>query len=115
MKIHVEKLKKTFEVKPTNKVIRSVYQFQLDSAKLSNVQGKKPVELFSDAIKMIDNIEDFLVKTLGLSKEEAKKLDDDFDQADISEMANYVASRLMGMSDEDIKAESAKAESDPKK
>ena len=26
MKIHVEKLNKTFDVTPTNKVIRSVYQ-----------------------------------------------------------------------------------------
>ena len=107
MKIHVEKLNKTFDVTPTNKVIRSVYQFQLDSAKLSNVQGKKAVDVFSDAIKMIDNIENFLTKTLGLSKEESKKLDDEFEQGDITEMANYVASRLMGMSDKEIKEEQA--------
>lgn len=110
MKIHVDKLKKTFDVKPTNKVMRSVYQFQLDSAKLSNMQGKKSAEVFSDAIKLIDNIEGFLTNTLGLSKAEAKKLDDDFGQEDISEMANYVASRLMGMSDEEIKAERAEAQ-----
>ncbi|MGK4125687.1 phage tail tube assembly chaperone [Limosilactobacillus vaginalis] len=107
MKIHVEKLNKTFDVTPTNKVIRSVYQFQLDSAKLSNVQGKKAVDIFSDAIKMIDNIENFLTKTLGLSKEESKKLDDEFEQGDITEMANYVASRLMGMPDKEIKEEQA--------
>ena len=110
MKIHVDKLKKTFAVKPTNKVMRSVYQFQLDSAKLSNMQGKKSSEVFSDAIKLIDNIEGFLTNTLGLSKAEAKKLDDDFGQEDISEMANYVASRLMGMSDEEIKEDADNSE-----
>ena len=110
MKIHVDKLKKTFDVKTTNKVMRSVYQFQLDSAKLSNMQGKKSAEVFSDAIKLIDNIEGFLTNTLGLSKAEAKKLDDDFGQEDISEMANYVASRLMGMSDEEIKEDADNSE-----
>lgn len=110
MKIHVDKLKKTFDVKTTNKVMRSVYQFQLDSAKLSNMQGKKSSEVFSDAIKLIDNIEGFLTNTLGLSKAEAKKLDDDFGQEDISEMANYVASRLMGMSDEEIKEDADNSE-----
>ncbi|MEE6650633.1 phage tail tube assembly chaperone [Limosilactobacillus pontis] len=116
MKIHVDKLKKTFDVKPTNKAMRSVYQFQLDSAKLSNMKGKKSSEVFSDAIKLIDNIEGFLTNTLGLSKAESKKLDDDFGQEDISEMASYVASRLMGMSDEEIKAERTEAQgTDPKK
>lgn len=110
MKIHVEKLKKTFEVKPTNKLMRSVYQFQLDSAKLSNMEGKKSTEFFENAIKLIDNIEGFLVNTLGLSKAEAKKLDDDFEQADIAEMANYVSSRLMGLTDEDIKADRAESQ-----
>ena len=110
MKIHVDKLKKTFDVKTTNKVMRSVYQFQLDSAKLSNMQGKKSAEVFSDAIKLIDNIEGFLTNTLSLSKTEAKKLDDDFGQEDISEMANYVASRLMGMSDEEIKEDADNSE-----
>lgn len=103
MKIHVDKLKKTFDVKTTNKVMRSVYQFQLDSAKLANVQDKDGVSIFSDAIALIDRMETFLVKTLGLSKQDAEKLDNYYSSEDVQKMANYVASRLMGMSDEDIK------------
>lgn len=114
MKIHVEKLKKTFEVKPTNKVIRSVYQFQLDASKLSNITKNTNVEAYANAIKLIDLIENFLTQTLGLSKTEAKKLDEDFEQDDITEMANYVCGRLLGMSDEDIKGNKTKG-TDPKK
>lgn len=115
MKIHVEKLNKTFDVEPTNKVMRSVYQLQLDLAKLS-ARKDKVVDTFSDAIKVIDTIEAFLTKTLHLSKSEAEKLDDDFDQNDISEMASYVSNRLMGMSDEDIKKDASESkESGPKK
>ena len=110
MKIHVDKLKKTFDVKTTNKVMRSVYKFQLDSAKLASRQGKDVVGIFSDAIALIDRMEDFLVKTLDLSKQDAKKLDDYFSSEDVQKMANYVASRLMGMSDEEIKAERAEAQ-----
>ncbi|NMV51899.1 hypothetical protein FOL86_01885 [Lactobacillus reuteri] len=113
MKIHVDKLKKTFDVKTTNKVTRSVYQFQLDSAKLATTQGKDGVSIFSDAIALIDLVESFLVKTLGLSKQDAEKLDDYFDSKDVQKMASYVAGRLMGMSDEEIK-ESAE-ETDSKK
>ena len=109
MKIHVEKLGKTFEVRRTNKVIRSVYQYQLDSAKLSDVKDKKAVEIFSNAIAQIDRTEKFLSQTLGLSKKESEKLDDEFELNDISEMANYVAQRLMGMSDEDIKESEEKS------
>ena len=109
MKIHVERLGKTFDVKPTNKVIRSVYQYQLDSAKLSDVKNKKAVEIFSNAIAQIDRTENFLSQTLGLSKKESEKLDDEFELNDISEMANYVAQRLMGMSDEDIKESEEKS------
>lgn len=110
MKIHVDKLKKTFDVKTTNKVMRSVYQFQLDSAKLSSSQGKDGVGIFSDAIALIDRMEDFLVKTLGLSKQDAEKLDDFFESKDVQKMANYVAGRLLGMSDEEIKEDTDNAE-----
>lgn len=110
MKIHVDKLKKTFDVKTTNKVMRSVYQFQLDSAKLSSRQGEDGVGIFSDAIALIDRMEDFLVKTLGLSKQDAEKLDDYFESKDVQKMANYVASRLLGMSDEEIKEDADNAE-----
>ena len=110
MKIHVDKLKKTFDVKTTNKVMRSVYQFQLDSAKLSSGQGKNGVGIFSDAIALIDRMEDFLVKILGLSKQDAEKLDDYFESKDVQKMANYVASRLLGMSDEEIKEDADNAE-----
>lgn len=110
MKIHVDKLKKTFDVKTTNKVMRSVYQFQLDSAKLSSGQGKNGVGIFSDAIALIDRMEDFLVKTLGLSKQDAEKLDDFFESKDVQKMANYVAGRLLGMSDEEIKEDADNSE-----
>ena len=110
MKIHVDKLKKTFDVKTTNKVMRSVYQFQLDSAKLSTSQGKDGVGIFSDAISLIDRMEDFLVKILGLSKQDAEKLDDYFESKDVQKMANYVVSRLLGMSDEEIKEDADNAE-----
>ncbi|OTA88459.1 phage tail tube assembly chaperone [Limosilactobacillus reuteri] len=110
MKIHVDKLKKTFDVKTTNKVLRSVYQFQLDLAERASSQGKDGVGIFSDAIASIDLIEDFLVKILGLSKQDAEKLDDYFESEDVQKMANYVASRLMGMSDEEIKESTDNAE-----
>ncbi len=114
MKIHVAKLDKTFEVKPTNKVIRSVYQFQYDASKLSSITDTTNIEAYVNAIKLIDLIENFLTQTLCLSKAEAKKLDEDFEQDDISEMANYVCGRLLGMSDEDIKGNKPKG-TDPKK
>ncbi len=110
MKIHVDKLKKTFDVKTTNKVMRSVYQFQLDSAKLASVQDKDGASIFSDAIALIDRMEAFLIQTLGLSKQDAEKLDSYFSSEDVQKMANYVAGRLMGMSDEELKEDAHEGE-----
>ena len=51
MKITVKQLNKTFDIKPTNEVIRKVYQFQLDSAKLSSDASQNTVKMFESGIK----------------------------------------------------------------
>lgn len=114
MKITVKQLNKTFDIKPTNEVIRKVYQFQLDNAKLSSDASQNTVKMFESGIKLIDLIENFLKDILGLTKSQVEKIDKEMEQSDLSEMSNYVSSRLMGMTDKEIQEQNAATEEAPK-
>ncbi|WP_375661165.1 phage tail tube assembly chaperone, partial [Bartonella sp. CL71SXKL] len=83
--------------------MRSVYKFEVDTAKLQQASQDDVVTMFENGSKLIDLVEEFLKTTLGLTKAQVKKMDEEMGQQDLTEMSNYVASRLMGMSDEDIK------------
>lgn len=114
MKIKVKQLNKTFEVKPTNSVLRKVYRFELDSAKLSADATENTTKMFESGIKLIDLVENYLKDVLGLTKSQVEKIDTEMEQSDLSEMANYVSSRLMGMSDKEIQEQNAATEEAPK-
>lgn len=114
MKITVKQLNKTFDIKPTNEVIRKVYRFELDSAKLSADATENTTKMFESGIKLIDLVENYLKDVLGLTKSQVEKIDTEMEQSDLSEMANYVSSRLMGMSDKEIQEQNAATEEAPK-
>lgn len=70
--------------------------------------------MFESGIKLIDLVENYLKDVLGLTKSQVEKIDTEMEQSDLSEMANYVSSRLMGMSDKEIQEQNAATEEAPK-
>lgn len=101
MEIKIKQLNKTFHVKPTNKVMRKVFLFERDQAKFANNQSKKPEQMFEDMANSVEANISFLKMTLGLTKAQSEKIED-WEAAETANVVNYVASRLMGMSDEEI-------------
>lgn len=100
MEIKIKQLDKAFHVKPTNKLMRKVFLFERDQAKLASNKGKKPEQMFEDVAKSIEANVNFLKTTLGLTKAQVEKIED-WETSETNEVVDYVASRLMGMTDEE--------------
>lgn len=114
MEIYVKLFDKKFDVKPSNKAVRSALKMQLEFAKMNNTADKDATEVYATQIGVIDEAELFMKNMLKLTKKQAESLDDmDFDET--MSTANYVCYRAMGMSDEQIEAEKEKVAEDPKK
>lgn len=100
---------KPFEVKSSNKNMRSMFALQLSMAKAEDLEDLPAQEQVARSASMLEDVINFLISTLKLSKAQQDKLDDmDFNET-IS-IANHVLARLMGLSEADIKA----AETDQK-
>lgn len=105
MNIKVAQLQaKPFSVKGSVKNLKKTFQFQLDMAeseeKMESLEGVESLKAILDLQELVEN---YLTATLRLSAKQVETLED-LGQQELMEVAQYVAMRVMGMSDEDIKA-----------
>jgi hypothetical protein len=118
MKIYVKLFDKEFDVKASNKAVRSALKMQLEFAKMNNKMNntadKDATDVFSTQIAVIDEAESFMKNVLKLTKKQAESLDD-MDFQETMSAVGYICDRMMGMSDEQIKADTEKVREDPKK
>ena len=102
--------KKSFTVLTSNRNVRRMNEFQLEIAKISDIEEDAPMtEQFKANIGVITATLAFLRAVLNLSDEQMEILED-LDTERTQEIANYVSGRLMGLSDdqlEEIKKENA--------
>jgi hypothetical protein len=102
MKLTVKQLgTKKYDVKTTNKNMRSMFALQLTMAKADDIDGLEPQEQVQRSYDMLNQVLDFITSVLKLSEADAKKLDA-LEFGETVEVANYIMARMMGLSDEDI-------------
>lgn len=114
MEIYVKLFDKKFDVKSSNKAVRSALKMQYEFAKMNNTANKDATEVFTTQIGIIDEAESFMKNILKLTKKQAESLDD-MDFQETMSAVGYICDRMMGMSDEQIKADTEKVREDPKK
>ncbi|WP_461241090.1 phage tail tube assembly chaperone [Paucilactobacillus sp. N302-9] len=103
VKILIEKLsKKPFFVNASNKNMKRVYQFQLDSAHAEDIEGLEPVDQIQKSLDFTNQLTGFLEDVLQLSDAQIKKIDD-FETDETIALASRVSMRLMGMTDAEVK------------
>lgn len=114
MKIYVKLFDKEFDVKSSNKAVRSALKMQLEFAKMNNTADKDVTEVYATQIGVIDEAELFMKNMLKLTKKQADALDE-MDFQETMSAVGYICDRMMGMSDEQIKEDTEKVREDPKK
>ncbi|MFP7153281.1 phage tail tube assembly chaperone [Weissella paramesenteroides] len=103
---------KPFAVRGTVKNLKKTYQLQLDMANSDEkMNGLDGVEALQAVLDIQEQIESFMIDVLNLSEKQIEKLED-LEQEELMEIAQYLAMRIMGMSDADIKATLAEAQED---
>lgn len=92
--------KKSFTILTSNRNIRRMNEFQLEIAKISDIDEDAPAtEQFKANIAVITATLAFLRAILNLDDEQMEILED-LDTTRTQEIANYLSSRLMGLTDE---------------
>lgn len=103
MNIKVEQLaKKPFEVKGSVKNLKKTYQFQKDMAEMKGLtEDKQGVEVFDAMTNMLDELIEYIDNMLHLTDKQHEAIED-MEQEEVINIAQYVAMRLMGMSEAEI-------------
>lgn len=105
--------KKAFVVLTSNKNMRKMNLFQLEMAKIADIDTDDMVASLEANVKGIELTLDYLREILGLTDEQVDILDG-LEMQRTQEIANYLSARLMGLSDKQIKEIEENGESDPK-
>lgn len=100
--MYLKQFKKKFSVKASNRNMDRTYDFQLALAKSQDLEGKDGIEVIKYSQEALHAVNDYLKTVLKLTDKQSETLGD-MEFQETVELANYVAMRLMGMSDEDIK------------
>lgn len=100
MKITIKQLKKTFDVKSSNKNMRKVYALQLEMNKVATADDD-PMAQMQAQLDSMDAVLNFLREVLKLNKKDSEALED-MEMDDTVEMSQYVSMKLLGLSDKDI-------------
>ncbi|WP_290033891.1 phage tail tube assembly chaperone [Ligilactobacillus cholophilus] len=106
MKIKLDKLpftKKTYDIKASVKNMRLTYKLQLAFAKTNDLDNKSDEELVNVFLEMFEESEKYLKTVLKLSDKQAEELED-MTQEDLVGTANTIAMKLLGISEDDVKA-----------
>lgn len=105
--------KKAFVVLTSNKNMRKMNLFQLEMAKIADVDTDDMVASLEANVKGIELTLDYLREILDLTDEQVDTLDD-LEMQRTQEIANYLSARLMGLSDKQIKEIEENGEASPK-
>lgn len=115
MQIYLKELKKQFNVKTTNRVMKSTYKVQLSMAKAQDVAETDDIqETVKKSLQMTEDLENYLKEVLKLNEKQIDALDE-LEFNDTIEMVNHVIMRVMGMSENDIKEAMEEEETGEKK
>ena len=114
IEIYLKEFKKKFNIKSSNKNMRATYKLQLTMAKASDIDNMEPSEQIQATLNMTDDVCDYLKNVLKLTDKQVEVLDD-LDATETVKLANHVAMRLMGLSEDDIKKASEKKDTDAEK
>ena len=96
MKIYVKLFDKEFDVKASNKAVRSALKMQLEFAKMNNTADKDATDVFSTQIAVIDEAESFMKNILKLTKKQAESLDD-MDFQETMSAVGFICLRMRGL------------------
>lgn len=103
MKIKIEKLplsKKVYDIKSTVKNMRLTYDLQLTFARTTDFANKEDEEVLDSLLDTLDTALAYIQKVLKLSDEQMEKVEDNLEQNDVFEIANLIAMKLMGVTDQ---------------
>lgn len=103
MNIKISQLQaKPFSVKGSLKNLKKTYTVLLDMAKLEEASEQQSgVEGLEAILKFENKLTEYLTDILKLSAKQQSAIEE-LEQNEVVEVVQYVAMRLMGMSDEDI-------------
>lgn len=103
MNIKIAQLQaKPFSVKGSLKNLKKTYTVLLDMAKLEEASEQQSgVEGLEAILKFENKLTEYLTDILKLSAKQQSAIEE-LEQNEVVEVVQYVAMRLMGMSDEDI-------------
>lgn len=103
MNIKITQLQaKPFSVKGSLKNLKKTYTVLLDMAKLEEASEQQSgVEGLEAILKFENKLTEYLTDILKLSAKQQSAIEE-LEQNEVVEVVQYVAMRLMGMSDEDI-------------
>lgn len=113
MNIKVEQLaKKPFEVKGSVKNLKKTYIFQKEMAQMETLtEDNQGIEVFDAMADMIEKLIDYIDTMLHLTVKQRESLED-LEQQEVINIAQYIAMKIMGMDDADIKKALGEQESD---
>lgn len=101
-KLYIPEIKKSFQIRHTNKMYRKSLQYSLAVTKSSLPVDNASASLES-AIKLDRMSMDFVQDVLKLTDKEVDQIDDSIDPNDLQKLAVKIAMLIQGSSDEDIK------------
>ena len=101
-KLYIPELKKSFQIRHTNKMYRKSLQYSLAVTK-SSLPVDNASESLEGAIKLDRMSLDFVQEVLKLTDKELDQLDDSIDQNDLQKLAVKIGMLIQGSSDDEIK------------
>lgn len=101
-KLYIPEIKKSFQIRHTNKMYRKSLQYSLAVTKSSLPVDDTSASL-EGAIKLDRMSLDFVQEVLKLTDKELDQLDDSIDQNDLQKLAVKIGMLIQGSSDAEIK------------
>lgn len=101
-KLYIPQIKKSFQIRHTNKMYRKSLQYSLAVTKSSLPVDNASASLES-AIKLDRMSMDFVQEVLKLTDKEVDQLDDSIDPNDLQKLAVKIGMLIQGSSDDEIK------------
>lgn len=101
-KLYIPEIKKSFQIRHTNKMYRKSLQYSLAVTK-SSLPVDNASESLEGAIKLDRMSLDFVQEVLKLTDKELDQLDDSIDPNDLQKLAVKIGMLIQGSSDDEIK------------
>lgn len=93
---------KPFFAESSNLNIESALRIQLKLAKISDLTDMEPIQALEAELELVGTCKKFVIEVLQLTAKQQEKLDH-VDYQETFNIVNYIALRLQGMTDDQIK------------